>query len=1020
MHGSRLAPALTDTLGCSGRLRGGLARGVLVEPISAVRISRRDLMRATALIPCAAALKWPVAQATAAAGAAGAVGAPRSRSISFLPRAFVIDGQPVYLLMGSVDYFRCPNELWRDVLLRAKRSGLNGIAFCVAWNFHERTEGSFDFSGDADLGRFLDICQELGLYAFPRVGPFICDEWDAGGHPAWLYGKRDIELRTDHAPTLVYVQRWFDKLIPIIATRQVTRGGPVLLVQQENEYYFVGRPRVQEYQSTLIRMLRERGIEVPITDCNGGRAETRVGNSFMTQNTGGARSIESIHRIQPDKPAIVSELYTDYMNLWGWPITSYPTNALIYQQTLDTLAAGGMYAYFMFYACTNFGFWASSTWKSDESFVTTRYYARAPVAEGGALNESYWATKAVNQLARGAERFLTGGRSAVFPVTLEGPVRGQAVECPAGFLLFVQPQYPEKVESVYHTDGQSGPPIQTGEDRPFAEIASQPGRMRLPSGERFDVAEPSSFPSMLPYRLQLDARCRVDYCNATMLGLTQAGPTTSGASDPGRSVLYLRGEAGRRGLICVNGQKVEFVFDRERPVQVLAGELRIVALSRQQAERTWFLRDRVIVGPYYVGEERAAGADCYFDAQGHRAYLFSKAGDLTEREVPRTAISTLQLDLDGWRAKPLPEPASTRKGWISLAAPRGVEELGCYWGYSWYRASVTSDRARKTQLYFTAASDRLTVFANGERAGTWGRGRDATRDPLPITLARGSNELVFLCDNMGRLSEGALPDCKGIRGPAFVDAEVRTLPGAKWSALEQGPTQSWQFQTYREYAAAWSLSSATGGRPTEKFNCASFQLSTSAAEGLELSLLAMPQYAWILLDGRVVGEHAGDLSLAGGVSFSSFALDTRPGQADVRLDIVFYGDVPADLAAHVRLYSFPKIGALRDWAFKAWEAPTSEATARSGDPIWWETEFDRPQTAGPYFLVTDGLTKGQAYVNGRPLGRYWEIGPQHSLYVPEPWLRQRNRLAIFDENGASPTRVHLIRDAAVPDSAVVL
>ena len=185
--------------------------------IGAPVISRRDLLLGGALTPV-------LLRAA-------------SQRLSLQPRAVLIDGKRVFLVAGALDYFRCQHELWRDRLLQAKRAGLNTIAFYVAWNFHEREEGVVNFEGDGDIAHFLDLCAELGLYAFPRVGPFICDEWEAGGYPAWLIGKPGLELRAFDKPALSYVRRWFEKLIPQIASRQVTRGGPVVLVQQENEYY---------------------------------------------------------------------------------------------------------------------------------------------------------------------------------------------------------------------------------------------------------------------------------------------------------------------------------------------------------------------------------------------------------------------------------------------------------------------------------------------------------------------------------------------------------------------------------------------------------------------------------------------------------------------------------------------------------------------------------------------------------------------------------------------------------------
>ncbi|MDE2449670.1 MAG: beta-galactosidase, partial [Gammaproteobacteria bacterium] len=499
-------------------------------------ISRRKVLESVALAPALAAL-WPVRTLAASARS-------RARSLALRPRAVLIDGEPVYLVMGTVDYYRCPSAEWRERLLQAKRCGLNAIMFCVPWNFHEREEGVFSFSGDTDLGRYLDLCAELGLYAYPRVGPFICAEWDAAGYPPWLYAKRDIELRIDHAPTLVFVRRWFEQLIPLIAQRQVTRGGAVILVQQENEYYFVGRPGIRDYQSFLIDTMRRLGIEVPITDCNGDDPRTRVPGSLMTQNGGGAEAVAKARRQHPDKPAIISELYTDYSTMWGWPVSSFPTSTMVYQQTVETLAAGGMFSYYMFYGGTNFGFWASTTWKSDESFMTTSYYPRAPIAEGGAFNDSFWAVKAANLLARGAEQFLTAAVPAPLPVSLSGPVRGEAVRAPQGHLIFVQPEYPETVSSVFHTEAQGGDRIQTAEEWPFAEIANQAGVMRLPSGASVELAESSARPSMLPFQLQIDPNCRIDYANASFFGV---------AGQASRRVILLRGEAGRQGVVSING-----------------------------------------------------------------------------------------------------------------------------------------------------------------------------------------------------------------------------------------------------------------------------------------------------------------------------------------------------------------------------------------------------------------------------------------------------------------------------------
>ena len=731
----------------------------------------------------------------------------------------------------------------------------------------------------------------------------------------------------------------------------------------------------------------------------------------MTQNSGGAKSVALLRKIQPDKPAIITELYTDYMNMWGWPVTTYPTSTAIYQQTVETLAAGGMYSYFMFYGGTNFGFWASTTWKSDESFVTTRYYARAPVAEGGAFNDSFWATKAANLLARGAERFLTAGVAAAMPVTLAGPVRGEAVQTPQGYLLFVLPQYPEQISSVYHTDGQSGPLIQTGEDWPFAELATQPGTLHVYEGAILELAEPSSYPSMLPFQLQADVGVHIDYSNATFLGVI--GPT-------GRKVLLLRGAAGRRGIVAINGKRIEFVFSAADPVRVTVGGVTVLGLSREQADRTWFADGRALIGPYFVGEARGRQHECLLDGAYTRVHAIAPDGAITMREVPAKAPAEARVMLQEWVAHPLPEINMGVTGWKPLDAPVGVEALGAYWGYSWYRAALTSATSRTAGLLFTEAADRLTVFANGKRAGVWGRGPGAMRDPLPVELAAGRNELLFLCDNMGRLSEGVTPDRKGIRGPAYVDARLQPLPRPEWSNPTAAPSNTWQFQTYRAFAGAWSLSTADGKTSVGNLHRARYLIEVPEGEGLKLSLLSLPHYAWVLVDGQIVGEHAGDLSLADGVDFSSFILDSHLRGRMATLEVVLYAEARPDLEPHLRLYSYRNDGALTNWAFKPWTNPTLPGTPVDGDPTWWQCRFEKPAVPGPFFLVMEGLSKGQAYINGHALGRYWEIGPQHALYVPDTWLEGSNQLTIFDEAGRRPDKAYLIRDARVPSDTVLI
>lgn len=117
-----------------------------------------------------------------------------------------IHGKREKIYSGSAHYFRILPEQWKDRLIKMKEAGLNCVETYICWNLHEKKEGEFDFGGNINVGKYLDLCKDLGLYAIVRPGPYICSEWDFGGFPWWL-NKYPMKIRSMD-------KRYLDKLTP--------------------------------------------------------------------------------------------------------------------------------------------------------------------------------------------------------------------------------------------------------------------------------------------------------------------------------------------------------------------------------------------------------------------------------------------------------------------------------------------------------------------------------------------------------------------------------------------------------------------------------------------------------------------------------------------------------------------------------------------------------------------------------------------------------------------------------------
>jgi len=143
-------------------------------------------------------------------------------------------GKPFVPVMGEMHYSRYPREQWEDALLKMKANGINIIATYVFWIHHEELEGQFDWNGDKDLRAFVQLCHKLGLWVYPRIGPWCHGEVRNGGLPDWLLEKKYMKDRSNDPVYQAYVDRLYGEIAKQLNGLLYKDGGPVVGIQLEN------------------------------------------------------------------------------------------------------------------------------------------------------------------------------------------------------------------------------------------------------------------------------------------------------------------------------------------------------------------------------------------------------------------------------------------------------------------------------------------------------------------------------------------------------------------------------------------------------------------------------------------------------------------------------------------------------------------------------------------------------------------------------------------------------------------
>ncbi len=193
-------------------------------------------------------------------------------------RYFTRDGKPWFPVMGEFHYARYPADEWEREILKMKAGGITVISTYIFWLFHEETQDHFDWSGQRDLHRFVELCGKHGLLVWIRVGPWDHGEARNGGFPDWLVAS--VRNRRSNDPAyLARVKIFFDEIGKQVKGQFWQDGGPIAGVQIENEYH-PGRGG-PEHMTQLLQMAHEAGIIAPFYTATGWDNATIPATGFL-------------------------------------------------------------------------------------------------------------------------------------------------------------------------------------------------------------------------------------------------------------------------------------------------------------------------------------------------------------------------------------------------------------------------------------------------------------------------------------------------------------------------------------------------------------------------------------------------------------------------------------------------------------------------------------------------------------------------------------------------------------------
>lgn len=908
-------------------------------------------------------------------------------SISFDGHSFTLDGRRIWLVGGVVDYARVPAELWKQRLAAVAQAGVNCVTTTVPWNLHEATAGVFRFTGQANVKQLIHLAGQHGLYAILRIGPFVDGGWDGGGIPAWLSQGRAIKpdspsaqagpavkLRQADPVFLQATARYIEAVMEQVRDLQVTatQPGPIVAVQIEHEWFCHNPDEAERYLEQVTRYLRESGCRVPLINTNNlwqqvpGTIDGWNGDTHLFANC------RQLGVLQDDAPTIVTSLPAGRCTVWGHQPRPGKSADELLRHMVEVSAAGAMFNLDPLCGGTNFGFYGGRLMGGDDRFVTASHDCQAPLSETGQRTDKYLAVK---RLAT----FLSQFGDVVSHCT---PPQPQTV---SGSNL-----------SVVQLSGSMGCVVFVMRDS-ADDAATRTVELITPDGQSLPVDMGRDIAAWTLIDASLAGAARLDLTNLRPWAII------------GRRLLVLFGPAGSDAIFSIDGTVRHATVPTGSEPTIVRHDAMVVAIcSSEQIDAACLDGERLIVGVEGLDEEGQP-----IPRRGFKECFYISADGTVDRHKLKAPPKPTAPRLGTWQSVRLDDyTTGEAPRFATLDGPRSLEACGADFGYGWYRIQLSKKPTGKVSLLAPESGDRLHVYQGGKLKGIVGVGAGASVDPLNVTLSGG--DLVVLADNLGRFSQGLrLNEAKGLYGHLL---DVKALKLSKPLATSEPRVDPFKLSAFVPEAAV----DERGPYPRFHFDVK----LTSVATPLVLRLHGERPRCVVLVNGEPAGLDSGK-----GVTIS-FVLkgeQLKRGNNRITLAMIDRPDRAHDPRSTTELYQVKRV--ITDkagWWYARWQLPDAAEyqpagkASKGAGPAFYRTTFKVTDRSRPLVLELSGVSKGQIYLNGHNLGRYFlataagkAVGPQKRYYLPEPWLHtgQENELVMFDEHGNSPASCKLAYEA---------